>query len=324
MPDVSVICAVKNGARYIAETIHSVLGQTFTNFEFIIVNDGSTDATAEIINSFSDARIIPINQQNSGVGAARNRALALAKSTYVAFVDADDVWLPHKLQVQIDFLKSHQQYDMVGAWCRIMDAEGNYLYTERKPETHAANWHALQTKNVFTPSSMMVKTNAIRAIGGFCEERFSCFFEDYILNYQLAKNGECHQLQQSLIYYRIVPASGSRMCVHYYGLKQVFSTVQRGYPLAEELEVLLKPIAKPSEKTKMANYYLFLGRSCLFHNFNRSKALQFCTKSIKLAPANKQIWIYFLMALMWPKMAVSWFYKNYGPNSGYTFVEKNG
>lgn len=106
MPTVSVITAAYNAERFIGETIQSVLSQTFTDFEYIIVDDGSTDNTAQIIKSFP--KVEYIYQVNQGVAAARNTALALASGKYIAVLDADDVWLPEKLFCQVEELSRHQ------------------------------------------------------------------------------------------------------------------------------------------------------------------------------------------------------------------------
>ena len=99
MPKVSVILPVYNSKDYIRKAIESVLNQSFTDFELIIVNDGSTDDTLSIINSFTDNRIILINQDNLGPGAARNNALKIVKGDYVMFLDADDFFTPDALEV---------------------------------------------------------------------------------------------------------------------------------------------------------------------------------------------------------------------------------
>ncbi len=98
MPKISVILPVYNSQDYIKKAIESILGQIFTDFELIIVNDGSTDATSDIINSFNDDRIIIINQSNQGPGAARNNALKLARGDYVMYLDSDDWFCPDALE----------------------------------------------------------------------------------------------------------------------------------------------------------------------------------------------------------------------------------
>ena len=108
MPKISVIMPAYNAEKYIAEAIDSILGQTFGDFEFIILNDCSTDRTEEIILSYDDPRIVYLkNEQNMGVAATLNKGLAIAKGEYIAFLDADDYWAPEKLKKQIAFMQEN-------------------------------------------------------------------------------------------------------------------------------------------------------------------------------------------------------------------------
>ena len=110
---ISVIMAVYNGERYIAEAIESILGQTYRPIEIVVVDDGSTDGSADIIKSFADPQIRYFYQDNRGLSAARNQGTNLAQGSFFAFLDADDVWLVDKLTLQIEAFKSNPTLDMV-------------------------------------------------------------------------------------------------------------------------------------------------------------------------------------------------------------------
>src|SRR5882757_7271659 len=103
-PKVTVLMPAYNAGKYIGEAISSVLGQSFVDFELLIVNDGSTDDTEKIIRSFHDSRIVMIRQENKGVSAALNLGLAHARAPYIARFDADDICLPNRLKVQYEFI----------------------------------------------------------------------------------------------------------------------------------------------------------------------------------------------------------------------------
>jgi len=122
---VSVIIPVYNCERYIASAIRSVLEQTYTNWELIIVNDGSTDGTLEICQSFLEKDIKIINQINQGISAARNAGIRNSQGEYIALLDADDIWFPNKLEKQVSFLDSHPLIGLVtcGSW--LIDEEGS-------------------------------------------------------------------------------------------------------------------------------------------------------------------------------------------------------
>src|SRR4051812_44490454 len=102
-PKVTVLMPAYNADKYIEDGISSVLSQTFTNFELLIINDGSTDNTLKVIESIRDKRIVVISQENKGVSAALNLGLAHARAPYIARFDADDICLPNRLKVQYEF-----------------------------------------------------------------------------------------------------------------------------------------------------------------------------------------------------------------------------
>src|SRR5712692_4293853 len=124
-PTVSVVIPVYNGERYLAEAISSVLDQTYKNFELIVVDDGSTDQSAAVVRSFTDDRIRYLYQSNGGASKARNLGVAASRGTVIAFLDSDDVWLPHKLERQIDCLASHKDVGAVYCWYEVLEPDGS-------------------------------------------------------------------------------------------------------------------------------------------------------------------------------------------------------
>jgi glycosyltransferase involved in cell wall biosynthesis len=116
--------AVHNGEKYLREALESILEQTFTDFEFVIIDDGSTDQTADIIKSYPDPRIIALkNETNLNLSASLNRGLKIARGAYIARMDADDISRPGRLQAQFDFLESHPDIGLCGAWIKIIGAD---------------------------------------------------------------------------------------------------------------------------------------------------------------------------------------------------------
>lgn len=129
MPKVSVAMSVYNGAEYLRASIDSVLTQSFDDFEFIIVDDGSTDRSAEIVRSYTDSRIVLRQQSNQGVATALNHALRLAHGEYVARQDADDVSLPERFLKQVEFLDTHPEVAVVGTAATLIDRTGRRFST---------------------------------------------------------------------------------------------------------------------------------------------------------------------------------------------------
>jgi len=126
-PKISVVMPVYNAAPYLAESIGSILNQTFRDFEFIIVNDGSSDDTAFILAKYekSDARISVYHQENQGTAAARNRGCRLARGKYIATMDADDVSLPRRFERQIEYIEQHPDIGVLGTWICKIDKNGS-------------------------------------------------------------------------------------------------------------------------------------------------------------------------------------------------------
>ena len=121
MPEVSVIMSVYNGEPYLKDAIKSVLEQSFRDFEFLIVDDGSTDNSVKSIESFKDPRIKLIRQKNTGVAKAKNRALEIAGGKWTAIIDSDDIWYPSKLEKQLQFFEENPDFTYLGHFDMIQD-----------------------------------------------------------------------------------------------------------------------------------------------------------------------------------------------------------
>ncbi len=119
----SVIMPVYNGQDFVSKAIESILGQTFSDFEFIIINDGSTDRTLKILESYQkkDKRIVLLNQENKGIAKSLNRGIAKAKGDYIARQDADDISFPDRLRNQVEFLDNNKDVGFLGCSCEMID-----------------------------------------------------------------------------------------------------------------------------------------------------------------------------------------------------------
>jgi glycosyltransferase involved in cell wall biosynthesis len=124
MPKVSVVIPAYNAMTYLPETVESVLKQTFTNFEVLIINDGSSDHIMQWVTEISDSRVRLISQENQGLPGARNTGIAQAQGEYVAFLDADDWWEPTKLEKQVRCFDERPAVGLVYTWTALIDASG--------------------------------------------------------------------------------------------------------------------------------------------------------------------------------------------------------
>lgn len=198
---VSVVMPVYNGERFLREAINSILSQTFPDFELIIVDDASVDGVWQILTEFAgqDSRIALIrNERNAGEAGARNRGLAAAQGEYIAIQDADDISLPERLAVQVNYLESHPQIGLVAAYAKRIDVEGNVLSIWRTPAQHEFIRAALLLNNPIVHSTVMVRRHLIEEIGGYP----SVFVTDYELWWRLSRITQMSVISETLACYR--------------------------------------------------------------------------------------------------------------------------
>ncbi len=170
-PIVSVIMPAWNQARYVSRSIEGVLKQSLKNLELIVINDGSTDNTREVVASFMvhDPRVIYFeNDKNRGIPYTFNRGVEAARGKYIARVDSDDAWIgDDKLERQVAFLESHPDYVGVGGGMIVVDPGGKELYRYFKEETDEAIRRTALVTNPIASSTGLYRTDAVRRAGGF-------------------------------------------------------------------------------------------------------------------------------------------------------------
>lgn len=201
-PTVSIIIPTFNREKLVCKAIKSVLNQTFSDFELIVVDDASTDQTKDVVGDFNDERIQYLRHaQNAGVCAARNTGLAVAQGRYVAFLDSDDEWLPEKLEQQIhQFEMAPQQVGVVYTWLQIIDEQEEVCKLRQPSLSGQLQQDLLYSNFIGTPSTLMVKNELIRQTDGF-DTRLRCC-EDWDMWLQLAKLCEFSLIQVPLVQYR--------------------------------------------------------------------------------------------------------------------------
>ena len=199
MPRVSVLIPVWNGSRYLAECLESIFSQTYTDFEIVVVNDGSTDDSAQILAGFErqDGRLRVFHQAHSGLSASLNRGLMVASGEYVARIDSDDIAFPHRLQSQVDFLDRHPEMVLVGSIYEMMDEHSIRQMVIVVP-THplSVRWRLL-FGNPIGHSTVMFRRSAAADVGGYNLQVLTC--EDFDLWVRLLDKGEIGQLSSVLV-----------------------------------------------------------------------------------------------------------------------------
>jgi glycosyltransferase involved in cell wall biosynthesis len=202
-PSVSVVMGVYNGDKHLREAVDSILAQTFADFEFIIINDGSTDGTRAILESYRDPRIVLVNQENVGLTKSLNRGMALAKGSYIARQDADDVSMPDRLQTQIDFLNANPNIALVGSAVQVIDGDGSHLAIFRNPCDYPTIREKLQQYNCFWHGSVIFRRSCLAVLTGYTE--LFATAQDYDLWLRFAEKYEIANLETPLYSYRFNP-----------------------------------------------------------------------------------------------------------------------
>src|SRR6478672_10157769 len=170
MPLISVIIPVFNGEKTIYETVQSVLNQTFKNIEVIIINDGSQDKTLKIVESIQDNRLKIFSYANAGLAASRNRGINLASGEYISFIDADDLWVPDKLEAQLKALQTNPEAVIAYSWTDYIDEDGKFLYPGSHVTLSGNVYKDLLLNNFLeSGSNVLVRQQAFKEFGYFDE-----------------------------------------------------------------------------------------------------------------------------------------------------------
>jgi len=202
MPIVSVNIPVYNDEKYIGETLLSALNQTYRDLEIVVVDDGSTDRTAEIIKSFSDSRIKYYYQTNQGIGATRNKAIEHSSGKYIAFLDHDDLWMPNKLEKQLALFKANPKLGMVFCDTIFFNSEGDLysIYAKRKPPRGMA-FRELLRNYCLSCETVVVKRSVLDEVGYFPSDMM--MVEEYDLFLRIASRYSLDYVNEPLAKYRI-------------------------------------------------------------------------------------------------------------------------
>lgn len=250
----TAIVPVYRGERTLAEALRSILAQSVDGLEVIVLDDGSPDASWRIANEIKDERLVIVQHPNRGLAATLNRGIGLARGRYIARQDQDDVVLAGRLTKQMAFLDAHPDVAMVGTWAQIYSGD---TPTERYHK-HPCSCEALRLElvfdNPFVHSSMMIRTEALREIGGYCEDKSRQPPEDYELWSRIASRYRVANLPEVLTIYREMPESMSRTGDNPF-LRNVVQIA------SENLSAVLAPEYSSKDCVALAELYHGLGET---------------------------------------------------------------
>lgn len=203
MPKVSVVMSVHNGETYLRDAIDSILNQSFKDFEFIIINDGSADKTEEILAGYQDSRLRIVRQANHGLTRSLNKGIQLSKGKYIARMDADDVSLPERLEKQVDFLDKTPSIGVLGTACFEIDGNDKKVAYLNGLSDQKTIRKTLIKKNVFCHSSLMFRREVFGKVGCYDDEfKYS---QDYELLFRIAEHFDLANLPEALLLRRNHP-----------------------------------------------------------------------------------------------------------------------
>lgn len=201
-PAVSVLMPVFNTGKYLAEALQSISNQSYTDFELVVIDDGSTDGSTELLKQYAlkEPRLRLISRENRGLIATRNQLLAEAKGSLIAWMDSDDISYPQRLATQVTVLSGDPSLVCVGTYAQCIDPNGELLNVEQYPQTHPEILAEQLRGGAMRFPTTMMRLDAARSVGGF-REPFR-IGEDFDLLLRLSEVGTMHNLTESLYYYR--------------------------------------------------------------------------------------------------------------------------
>lgn len=299
-PAISVVMPAYNAEKYIDAAISSVLAQSFTNFELLVINDGSTDATGQIIRQFDDPRVRLIEQPNQGIAAALNNGLAAARASLIARFDADDICLPNRLKVQHDFITAHPEYIIIGTAADFIDRDDRYVFTYQpalysNEEIQASD----KSKCPFIHSSVLYRKEPVLLAGGYNVHAYA--FEDHLLWLKVLTQGKACNTPEVLLKVRLNPESVT-VDERWYHKRfiQIKNNALREGKIDEVMGNELKDILKgqASCKIKEGAYYSLLGKKYLWNNYQPAMARTNLRKTLSIQPADLSTWCLLLLSYM--------------------------
>ena len=203
MSRLTVFMPVYNEQNYLREAIDSILSQTYEDFVFLVIDDGSTDSSREILNSYNDSRMkIIFNEENKGISYTRNLGLELCDTEFIAFMDADDIAPLYRLEKEVEYLDRHLEMVGVGGYAEYIDKNGETVKNYNMLENPKYIKAHMVFENVFANGSMMLRTKIIKENN--LKYRNLSYAEDYCFHCEILQFGLMGNLRETMQFYRVV------------------------------------------------------------------------------------------------------------------------
>ena len=276
MPKISVIIPAYNAMCYLPDTLDNLLKQTYEDFEVIIVNDGSSDSIEQWFSQLQDRRIKLICQENQGAGIARNTGINNALGEYIAFLDADDIWEPTKLEKQVSILEDNPEVGLVYTWVEYVNETGQSTGRVLKHQVEGDVWEKLIESNLIECSSVaMVRRICFDDVGIF-DVNIGSFVEDWELWLRIASRFPFKVIKEVLVYYRQHSNSTSKN----------WQAMEKGYKLVIEKAFSSAPnqLKYLQNKSYAYAYFCLAWKPLQARSLNYKTAIKFRGLAIKYYP----------------------------------------
>ena len=262
-------------------SIHSILNQSFRDFELIIVDDGSTDRTGYLLKSLQDKRIKIITTENQGISSALNTAIAHSQCPLIARIDSDDHAEPCRLEIQAHYMQSNPETVICGSYVNVIDTFGSYIYTfSELPVEDSEIRNYMNQKNPFVHPAVMFKRDIFEKCGGYSNE-LSGYFEDEYLWHQLLALGRGFNIPRPLTNYRVTPGSLQLRNPSSSYKRHKRSIIQHGVKHSNEsIQSIYRYKLSRAKKCKRDGY-LTLARLTLLNRHDYRRTLIYLTESIR-------------------------------------------
>jgi len=254
-PRITVLMSVYNGRRYLAEAMESILGQTRTDFEFLVIDDGSVEPVQDIIESFRDQRIRFHRQENQGLTRTLNRGLNLARGEYIARMDGDDVSHPERLEVQAAELDADPSLELIGCFFHVVDDRGAVIETKELPLDSVYRLWRLQFHNNYAHGSVMMRKDAVVRAGMY-DEGLTCA-QDFDLWCRLSHANNTKIVPKALYSHRI-RSDGNQTSVRHYNTQLATAAF-----ISNKSLMACNPELEPEQCVDIRALYWKFERECL-------------------------------------------------------------
>jgi glycosyltransferase involved in cell wall biosynthesis len=296
MPRVSVVMTVYNGQRFLREAVDSILNQTYADFELIVIDDGSTDATPDILDSYDDPRLRVVTQPRMGRVKSLNRGVGMAPGEYIAIMDADDVSMPERLKEQVRWLDAHPGTAVVGTGTVIIDENGRTSRQYPQPMSAVAIRRALLEGRVSPPHpSAMFRKACFEVVGGYREWFKQAM--DYDLWLRMVERYDIDCLPELLFHYR----QNLEGITHRQYFQQKHSAAFALQCAERRRERLPEPstpaLDQPPTQAEWGEYHTFLGRAFLDLDRIDDARAEF-RRAVRNAPLSPYTWFFYLGSLI--------------------------